>query len=287
MENTKVGRIATAAWVIGSIVVTSFLTSRRDRKRRSEVAPVFKGELDANLTTPANVTFAIMWPTIYAGTVGLAIHQALPSQVDNPRYENATRWLAANYLLNGVYGSLFSHGEKLARVAANVVTIAQLPTVLALHNALEVGKTEVAEPERTFQRTAGIYAGWTTVASGLAVTNLLIEAGYRVSHKRAEPYAVGVLSILGAIGLVVSKKLNDPYYLLPFVMGFTGVAAKQHGRNDLVAGVAGALALTVAGVFVQRVRDAKVGVTELGNDEMAAKAALDEMAEEPYYIDMD
>ena len=248
---------------------------------------MFKGELDANLTTPANATFAIMWPTIYAGTVGLAIHQALPSQENNPRYEKATRWLAANYLLNGVYGSLFSHGEKLARVAANVVTIAQLPTVLALHNALEVGKTEVTEPEKTFQRTAGIYAGWTTVASGLAVTNLLIEAGYRVGHKRAEPYAVGVLSILGGIGLAVSKKLNDPYYLLPFVAGFTGVAAKQYGRNNAVAGVAGALALTVAGVFVQRIQKPKADVAELNDDKRGAKAALDEMAEEPYYIDMD
>ncbi|MBO0936566.1 tryptophan-rich sensory protein [Fibrella sp. HMF5335] len=287
MENTKISRWATAVLVVGSIIGTSWLTSRRNRKKSSEVAPVFEGELDANLTTPANATFPVMWSSIYAGTLGLAVHQALPSQVNNERYEKASPWLVANYVLNAVYGSLFSHGEKSARVAANVVTIAQLPTVLGLHQALEVGKTEVDEPEKTFQRTVGLYAGWTTVASGLAVTNLLIEAGYRVGHKQAEPYAVGALSILGGIGLAVSKKLNDPYYLLPFVAGFTGVAAKQYGRNDLVAGVAGALALTVAGLFAQRIQEAKTDVTEQGNDAVVAQAALDEMAEEPYYIDLD
>ncbi len=280
-------RLATAALVIGSIVGTYFFAGPRNRKKRTDVVPAFKGELDTNLATPINVTFAAVWPVIYTGTLGLAVHQALPSQVNNPRYEKAAPWLAVNYLLNALFGYFFSHGEKSARVAANAITVAQLPTVLALHKALEVGKTEVSEPEKTFQRTAGIYAGWITVATGVATTNLLIEAGYGLGPKRAEPYAVGLLSILGGIGLVVSKKLNDPYYLLPFVAGFTGVAAKQYGRNDLVAGVAGALALTVAGVFVQRIQEAKADVTKLGNDAVAAKASLDEMAEEPYYIDMD
>lgn len=287
MENTKMSRLATAALVVGSIVGTYFFAGPRNRKKRTDVVPAFKGELDTNLATPASVTFAAVWPVIYTGTLGLAVHQALPSQANNPRYEKAAPWLVANYLLNGLFGYFFSHGEKSARVAANAITVAQLPTVLALHQALEVGKTDVAEPEKTFQRTAGIYAGWITVATGVATTNLLIEAGYGLDAKRAEPYAVGLLSILGGIGLAVSKKLNDPYYLLPFVAGFTGVAAKQYGRNDLVAGVAGALALTVAGVFVQRVQEAKADVTELATDEMTAKAALDEMAEEPYYIDMD
>lgn len=287
MENTKMNRIATAALVVGSIIGTSWLTSRRNRKKSPEVAPVFEGELDANLTIPANATFPVMWSAIYAGSVGLAVHQALPSQATNERYEKASPWLVANYVLNAVYGSLFSHGEKSARVAANVVTIAQLPAVIGLHHALEVGKTEVNEPEKTFQRTVGLYAGWTTVATGLAVTNLLIEAGYRVGHKQAEPYAVGALSILCGIGLAVSKKLNDPYYLLPFVAGFTGVAVKQYGQNNLVAGVAGASALTTAGVFVQRLQEARTDITELGNDAVATRAALNEMAEEPYYIDMD
>ena len=280
-------RLATAALVVGSIVGTYFFAGPRNRKKRTDVVPAFKGELDANLATPANVTFAAVWPVIYTGTLGLAVHQALPSQVANPRYEKAAPWLVVNYLLNAAFGYFFSHGEKSARVAANAITVAQLPTVLALHHALEVGKTEVAEPERTFQRTAGIYAGWITVATGVATTNLLIEAGYRVSAKRAEPYAVGLLSILGGIGLAVSKKLNDPYYLLPFVAGFTGVAAKQYGRNNAAAEVAGALALTVAGVFVQRIQEAKAAITEAGNDQTAAEAAREELAEEPYYIDMD
>ncbi len=220
----------------------------------------------------------------------MAVHQALPSQVDNPRYDKAAPWLVVNYLLNGLFGVFFSRGEKSARVAANAITVTTLPTVLALHKALEVGQTEVSQPEKTFHRATGIYAGWITVATGVATTNLLIEAGYRVSREQAIPIAAGLLGVLGAIGVTVSKKLNDSYYLLPFVVGFTGIAAKQAGRNDVVAGVAGVLALGTAGVFAQRiqVKAAKPALPEPEQAQFeAAQEAREEMDHEPYYIDLD
>ncbi|ARK10598.1 tryptophan-rich sensory protein [Fibrella sp. ES10-3-2-2] len=291
MENTKISRIATAAVVIGSIVGTYFFAGPRNKKRRTDVVPEYQDELETNLITPVGGTFAAVWPVIYTGTLGLAVHQALPSQVNNPRYEKAAPWLVANYLLNGLFGVFFSRGEKEARVAANAITVATLPTVLALHEALGVGQTaDLTQPEKTFHRATGIYSGWITVATGVATTNLLIEAGYRVSRERAVPFAVGLLGVLGAIGVTVSKKLNDPYYLLPFVAGFTGVAAKQAGRNEAIAAVAGTLALVSAGVFVQRVQvqgpQPALSEPERAQFE-AAEEAREEMDHEPYYIDLD
>ncbi|WP_375448538.1 tryptophan-rich sensory protein [uncultured Fibrella sp.] len=292
MENTKISRLATAALVIGSIVGTYFFAGPRNKKRRTDVVPEYQDELETNLITPVGGTFAAVWPVIYTGTLGLAVHQALPSQVNNPRYDKAAPWLVVNYLLNGLFGVFFSRGEKKARVAANAITVTTLPTVLALHQALGVGQTpDVLQPEKTFHRAAGIYAGWITVATGVATTNLLIEAGYRVSRERAVPFAVGLLGVLGAIGIAVSKKLNDPYYLLPFVAGFTGVAAKQAGRNEAVAAVAGTLALISAGVFVQRIQEGQAANATLPEPEQtqfdAAEEAREEMDHEPYYIDLD
>ncbi len=288
MENTKISRIATAVLVVGSIVGTYFFAGPRNRKRRTDVVPEYQDELDTNLITPAGGTFAVVWPVIYTGTLGLAVHQALPSQADNPRYEKAAPWLVANYLLNGLFGFFFSRGEKSARVSANAITVATLPTVLTLHRALEVGQTAVAEPEKTFHRATGIYAGWITVATGVATTNLLIEAGYRVGRQQAVPFAVGLLGVLGAIGVTVAKKLNDPYYLLPFVAGFTGIASKQADRNRAVAGVAGALALATAGLFVQQVRANQSALPEAEQAQFeTAEEARKEMDSEPYYIDLD
>ncbi|CCG98067.1 hypothetical protein FAES_0053 [Fibrella aestuarina BUZ 2] len=287
MENTKISRLATAALVVGSIVGTYFFAGPRNKKRRTDVVPEYNDELDTNLITPAGPTFAAVWPVIYTGTLGLAVHQALPSQVENPRYEKAAPWLVVNYLLNGLFGIFFSRGEKAARMAANAVTVTQLPTVLALHQALGVGQTDVPEPERTFHRATGIYAGWITVATGVATTNLLIENGWREPRSRAVPYAIGLLNVLGAIGLTVSKRLNDPYYLLPFIAGFTGVAAKQYGRNNAVAGVAGTLALVAAGAFIDSVRKTSPTPEAEQVDQEAAETMRADMAEEPYYIDLD
>lgn len=289
MENTKFSRLATAALVIGSIVGTYFFAGPRNKKRRTDVVPEFQDELETNLITPANETFALVWPVIYAGTLGLAVHQALPTQVNNQRYEKAAPWLVVNYLLNGLFGVFFSRGEKSARVAANAITVTQLPTVLALHKDLGVGQTAVPQPEKTFHWATGIYAGWITVATGVATTNLLIEAGYRVSRQQAGPFAVGLLGVLGVIGVTISKKLNDPYYLVPFVAGFTGVAVKQADRNEAVAAVAGALALVSAGVFVQRLQTAQSidAVSESVQKDQSAEEARQEMAHEPYYIDLD
>lgn len=287
MEHTKISRLATAALVVGSIVGTYFFAGPRNKKRRTDVVPDYNDELDTNLITPAGPTFATVWPVIYTGTLGLAVHQALPSQAENPRYEKAAPWLVVNYLLNGLFGVFFSRGEKAARVGANAVTVTQLPTVLALHQALEVGQTNVPEPERTFHRAVGIYAGWITVATGVATTNLLIESGWREPRSRAIPYAIGLLNVLGAVGLTVSKRLNDPYYLLPFVAGFTGVAAKQYGRNNAVAGVAGTLALVAAGAFIDKVRTAISTPEAEQTDQEEAESMRAEMAEEPYYIDLD
>lgn len=287
MENTKISRLLTAGLVVGSIVGTYFFAGPRNKKRQTDVVEAFQEELDTNLITPANATFATVWPVIYAGTLGLAVHQALPSQADNRRYDRAAPWLVANYLLNGLFGVFFSRGEKVARVGANLSTVATLPTVLALHQSLEVGRADVPEPERTFHRAVSLYAGWITVATGVATTSLLIESGWREPEQRATPYAVGLLGTLGTIGVAVSRQLNDPFYLLPFVAGFTGVAAKQWGRNNAVAGVAGTLALTALGAFAQGLRTNQVRPEPRRYDAGESEQARQKMAEEPQYVDMD
>lgn len=288
MKQVKISRVATAALVIGSVIGAYFFSGPRKKRSSTEIVPEYQDELDTNLITPANATFGVVWSTIYAGVLGQAVHQALPSQANNPRYERAAPWLVANFVLNGLFSLFFSKGEKPARVAANATTLASLPTVLALHRSLCVGETNVPEPERTFQKAVGIYAGWITVATGVATTNLLIEGGWRESRERAVPYAVGLMTVLSGIGVAISKRLNDPYFLLPFAAGFTGIAAKQKGRNDAVAVAAGTLAVASIAVFVQRLQAAKQVLTQPRQNKLTSgKKARRQMAQAPEYIDLD
>ncbi len=258
MKTSNVARWGTAAFVIGSILSTYFLSGPRRRGSSTKLFEEQQRPLDQNLTTPANATFALVWPVIYSGTIGLALHQALPAQRDNGRYAQARPWLLACYALNLAFGYFFSRPDQASRVGAGVTTIATLPLALGLHHALRIGRSDVPQPERTLRRSASLYAGWLTAATVVSTGNLLIEAGLRPGPAGAARWASGVLPVTAALGLVTARRLNDPYYLLPFVAAFTGIAAKQWGKAGGVAGLAGAGAVVTALSFAGGLRQLPV-----------------------------
>lgn len=255
MKTTDLWRWGTAAFVVGSIVGTGFFSNPG---RRGSSTKLFNGqqrELDQNLTTPANGTFPIAWSVIYSGTVGLVIHQALPAQGSNPRYAKARPWWLLNYALNALFGYFFSRPDKASRVGASLTTIALLPTALGLHRSLEIDQpTDVPQPERTLRRSVSLYAGWLTAATVVSAGNLLIQAGFRVRPPQAERWAYGMLPVTASLGIWIARRLNDPYYLIPFVAAFSGMAAKQWPKTKGVAALSGACALATTVALIRQLR---------------------------------
>jgi tryptophan-rich sensory protein len=258
MKNSNLERWATAAFVIGSIISTYFFSGPRRRGSSTKLFDEQQRQLDQNLTTPANVTFAIVWPVIYTGTIALALHQALPSQMANTRYAQARPWWVVNYMLNIVFGYFFSRPNKASRVAASLTTITLLPTAIGLHQSLEMGRIQVAQPEKILLRSVSLYAGWLTVATVVSVGNLLIEAGLAPRHYLATRWAMGILPITVILGLIMSRKLNDPYYLVPFVAAFSGIGAKQYGKTNRVAALSYTCAFMTAIAFTHQLQKPSV-----------------------------
>ncbi len=157
-------RAGTAVLVIGSIIGSYFLSGPRNRRRQTQVFEKTQEYLDQNLLAPANGTFPIVWSVIYLGNQALAVHQALPSQRDNPRYGRAMPWLAVSYTLNALFGYFFSQDTKTGRVGGSLTTIATLPPALLLHRQLEAGRPPVPQPEGVLRKSVSLYAGWLTVA---------------------------------------------------------------------------------------------------------------------------
>jgi tryptophan-rich sensory protein len=246
MKNNNLARYGTAAFVIGSIIGTYFL-SRPDKKGvNTKLDRRQQKKIDQNLMTPANATFGIVWPILYSGTIALAIHQALPSQKFNPRYAKARPWLLVCYTMNAVFGYFFSKSDKFNRVGAAVTTIAMLPASIILHRQLEIGQGDVPEPENSIRKVMGMYAGWLTAASAVSITTLIQEMGYFTDKKGAKTDALFTLPITSGIGLLASKSLNDPYYLLTIIAALAGIAVKQNDTNPEVSKLAVSLALGLA-----------------------------------------
>jgi tryptophan-rich sensory protein len=240
MKNRELGRYATAAIVIGGIVGTYFFS----RPRKGTVKTY------RNLLTPANATFGIVWGTIYAGTIALAIHQALPDQLNNPRYQKAQPWFRINYILTIVFGILFSKSDKKNRIGAAVTTISMLPAAIGLHRALDAGGDPVAEPENTLRKFIGVYAGWLTAASAISATTLIQESGCLKKQTEIRQWTSAALPLTSGLGIWASRQLNDPAYLLPIATALAGIAAKQKDSNKGISLLAGGLAAALAGVIV-------------------------------------
>ncbi|GAA4396180.1 hypothetical protein GCM10023187_03970 [Nibrella viscosa] len=254
MKKNLIWQFSAASSVIGGIVATYAFGAykrRKENKMRSDILPKYRRLVDKNLLTPADWAFYTIWPTIYAGSIGLAVHQALPSNRNHERYVKARPWLALCYRLNAAFGYLFSRQDQKSVIGSQVVTILTLPAALKLHQALEIGKTPVAPPEKYLRIPVSLYAGWLSVASMVAGAGTLIASGTWKRPKQDEELAAGVVAATAGLGYVAARRLNDPVYLVPFVVGFSGIAVKQYGKNNLLAGVAGALALAKLAVLVK------------------------------------
>jgi tryptophan-rich sensory protein len=256
MKNRELGRYVTAGIVIGGIVGTYFFSRPRKNVAKTYLDIKRQKKVDRNLLTPANATFGIVWSTIYAGTIALAIHQALPDQLNNPRYQKAQPWLRINYLLTMVFGLFFAKSEKKHRIGAAITTIAMLPAAIGLHRALEVGGEPVSEPENTLRKFIGIYTGWLTAASAISATTLIQESGYLKKQTEIKQWTSAALPVTSGLGIWASRQLNEPAYLLPVATALAGIAAKQKDSNKEISLLAAGLAAALAGVIIHDTQSA-------------------------------
>lgn len=114
----------------------------------------------------------------------------------------------------------------------------------------------MTQPERTLQKSVSLLAGWLTAATVISTSNLLLAGGIRVSRSTATGLT-GAMLLTAGRGRWVSRRFNDPYYLTTLIAAFVGIAAKQTGKHDAVARLAGVGALALTAEFVRQVRRAQ------------------------------
>ena len=263
MKKASIWRIATAVLAAGSIIYTSLSSSQsrqqnRERKKHGRSGSEFEYDVPVeydqvfqkNEIVPAGWAFGAVWSTVYAGLGALMVHQALPSQASNPRYQSALPWWLTSWTLNALFGRFFSQNDPQSIIISDVITKLNLPAALGLHRSLEIGKTDVSGPEKYLRIPVSLYTGWLTVATvvGTPDTLLTIDA-WDHDAERDEPIAAGILGVTAGAGYFIAQRLNDPWYLLPFVAGFGGIATRQWTKHPTVGRTAAALAAGYAGLL--------------------------------------
>ena len=261
MKNSSFWRIAAAVFAAGSIIYTSVSSSQsrrqgREQKKSGQSAseydvPVeYQQVFEKNLLVPAGWSFGVVWSTVYAGLSALLIHQALPSQERNPRYQKALPWWWASWTLNAIFGKFFSQNNPKSILISDLTTKLNLPAALALHQSLQIGKTDVPNPEKYLRIPVSLYAGWLTTAAIVGTPDVLLTLGWWEPDKeRDEPIAAGILGATAGGGYLIARHLNDPWYMLPFVAGFGGIATRQWEKQPIIGWTAATLAATYVGLL--------------------------------------
>lgn len=258
MKNSHFWRIATAVLAVGSIIYTTTSSSRSRRASRNndpeqeyDVPTEYQKVFDKNLIVPAGWAFGAVWGTVYTGLTALLVHQALPAQVYNPRYQEAMPWWWRSFALNAIFGKFFAQSNPESVVISDVTTKANLIAALGLHHSLEIGKTDVPAPEKYLRIPVSLYTGWLTAATVVGTPDSLLTLGlWDRDDERDLPLAAGILAATGAAGYTIARHLNDPWFMVPFVAGFGGIATRHWNKPDksLVTYTAAGLAATYVGL---------------------------------------
>lgn len=248
--------------VLGTIVATIIFTVLAN-------TGLFNGQTTSEVTskyptffTPADYAFSI-WSIIYLGLLAFGIYQVLPSQQQHPRWRRLDYWVVLNCAATCAWLLLWSYDLITLSVAAMLLMLLSL---IAIHNVLEIGKTQVSSAETWLARVPfSIYLGWitvTTIANVAVAFSKLKWSGWGIS-----PEVWAVLLTLASLGIVAMICLGfaDTAYTLGIVWAYVGIAVKYVNvptvfRSSMLAALL-AISLLLMGIWGQKHRSQKLDPT--------------------------
>jgi hypothetical protein len=183
---------------------------------------------------PAGYVFSI-WGLIYLGLVAFTIYQALPAQRDNTLLKKIYPAYWFGSLANIVWLFLW-HYNVFALTLVAMLTI--LASLLYIYYHISKVVTEIDQNQKWFLKLPfSIYLGWISVATIANVTQVLFFFDWGGWGISPAVWAVIMLAIATALGLLMQWRENNISYVLVLVWAFIGIANSQ-SDTALVANTA-------------------------------------------------
>lgn len=247
-------QVAVAVSAVLGVAVSTIGSGAFAGRRVTEVAGGVL-DTDATLVAPAGPAFAI-WGVIYTGLLALAVWQLLPGRAVDPRQRASGWWVAASGVLNAAWiGSVQAEA-----LWVSVLLIAGLLAVLVVA-LLRLGSPAAGSTvERVIvDGTLGIYLGWVCIATVANTAAALVWSGVDPTGSTATAWALIVLAVAAAVGVVLALGLRRvaPGIALAWGLTWVGVERLTAEPASTAVGVAAIVAAAVsllAGALVVRRR---------------------------------
>ncbi|PWE33916.1 hypothetical protein DDZ14_01740 [Maritimibacter sp. 55A14] len=188
---------------------------------------------------PAGYAFAI-WGLLY---LWLILHAGfgLLNRSDDPGWDRA-RWpLIVSLTLGSVWLGV---AMRAPLQATALIWVMLAGALIALFAAARVGD------RWWFSIPLGLYAGWLTAASWVALG--LSGAGYGLIFGETGWAVAALLGALGMAALVQSRLPQAPSYGLAVIWALAAIVAGNAGEAPAIAALAGLGALALAGLLIRQ-----------------------------------
>ncbi|MFW5742217.1 MAG: tryptophan-rich sensory protein [Spirochaetota bacterium] len=197
---------------------------------------------------PGTYVFVTIWPVIYLGILGLAVHQALPSQATNPRYRRGMWMLAINLLLNAGWVAVF--GAELF-ILSLVTIVPILATAVLAYAWLDIGRSsEASTAEKVLLIAVSIYTAWLTIATVANVSLALVSGGWNGFGISYETWGTIMIVVGIGLGVVLMLLFSDPAFPAVYAYAYAGIVVRRLGETPAIAFSAGAGAAIFIVLFV-------------------------------------
>jgi translocator protein len=197
------------------------------------------------LFVPAGYVFSI-WSVIYLGLAAYAVAQAVPPLVREERIRSVAWWFVLSGILNSVWLVLW---QTLHLYWTVPVMLALLLTLLVIYRRLRVGAPASGAERWLVRLPFSIYLGWISVATIANISDALLHAGWGGWGLSDVSWAVVMLVVATALGVILVLRERDVAYVLVLVWAFVGIAVAQR-QEPVVASAALVAAILLVLVVV-------------------------------------
>ena len=215
------------------------------------------GALSATATPIApDVPAFSIWSVIYLGLLAYAVWQFLPKQSAAERHRRLGYWIAASLLLNAAWILSVQFDQLWLSLPVIVALLAVLARAFVL--CLRIPPAGTIDAIIT-DGTVGLYLGWVSIATAANATALLVASGFTGFGLSADVWAVIVLAVAGAVGVLIAVKGRGriaPALSLSWGLVWVGVGRLAGELVSVPAGIAALVAAVVvlAVTAIMRVR---------------------------------
>ncbi|WP_133274162.1 hypothetical protein [Hymenobacter radiodurans] len=203
------------------------------------------------LITPAGYAFSI-WGAIFLALTIYAVWQLLPAQRHNALPDTIAVPLTMASVATAAWVALFAY--ELIELSVLTMLVILLALIIVYGRARR--QVLAGEASAWVSVPFALYLGWISVASVINITLGLRDMGVQSALNVSVLLAFGLLAIVVALGLIISRAFQEMVY--PLVLAWALVAIWVAQRTDYPelgwAALIGAVLVGVGGFFLSRSR---------------------------------